>query len=42
MIGIDIVAIRRIEENLQKYGEVFLKKIPLTQRNPPYKNLIRL
>lgn len=26
MIGIDIVAIRRIEENLEKYGEVFLKK----------------
>ncbi|PAF54237.1 holo-ACP synthase [Helicobacter sp. 13S00482-2] len=26
MIGIDIVAISRIEKNITKYGEVFLKK----------------
>lgn len=43
MIGIDIVAIRRIEENLQKYGEVFLKKflspkeILLTKTSSGYK-----
>lgn len=43
MIGIDIVAIKRIEENLTKYGEVFLKKflspkeILLTKTSSGYK-----
>lgn len=43
MIGIDIVAIKRIEENLEKYGEVFLKKflspkeILLTKTSSHYK-----
>lgn len=43
MIGIDIVAIKRIEENLEKYGEVFLKKflsskeILLTKTSSGYK-----
>lgn len=43
MIGIDIVAIKRIEENLAKYGEVFLKKflspkeILLTKTSSGYK-----
>lgn len=43
MIGIDIVAIKRIEENIEKYGEGFLKKflsakeILLTKTSSGYK-----